>query len=148
MADLKTWTGGCHCGRVRYEAELSLDGIVACNCSICQKRGSLLAFVPQSQFRLLAGEDALTDYQFNKKVIHHLFCATCGVASFAHGEKPGRRANGRGECSLPRRGRCGLAQAEAIRRKEPVTRGIVVGPRAFFRRAGLNRVPGMGARAV
>jgi hypothetical protein len=89
MTDLKTWGGGCHCGRVRYEAEMSLDGVVTCNCSICQKRGSLMAFVPQSQFRLLAGDDALTDYQFNKKVIHHLFCATCGVASFSRGEKPG-----------------------------------------------------------
>ena len=91
MADLKTWTGGCHCGRVRYAVELSLDGTVTCNCSICQKRGSIMAFVPQSQFRLLAGEDALTDYQFNKKVIHHPFCATCGVASFAHGEQPNGR---------------------------------------------------------
>jgi hypothetical protein len=89
MTDVKTWTGGCHCGRVRYEAQLSLEGLVACNCSICQKRGSIMAFVPQSDFRLLAGDDALTDYQFNKKVIHHLFCKTCGVASFAKGEKPG-----------------------------------------------------------
>ena len=47
-----------------------------------------MTFIPQSQFRLLAGEDALTDYQFNKKVIHHPSCATCGVGSFAHGEQP------------------------------------------------------------
>lgn len=88
MAEAKTWTGGCHCGRVRYEVESDLESLVSCNCSICQKRGSILTFVPQSKFRLLSGQDALSDYQFNKKVIHHLFCSTCGVASFAQGEKP------------------------------------------------------------
>jgi hypothetical protein len=88
MAEAKTWTGGCHCGLVRYEVETSLDGLVTCNCSICQKRGSILAFVPESSFRLISGEDAQTDYQFNKKTIHHLFCKTCGVSSFATGRKP------------------------------------------------------------
>ena len=83
------YRGSCHCGQVAFEVEGDIPEVMSCNCSICQKRGSLLAFVPQSQFRLLAGDDVLTDYQFNKKVIHHLFCATCGVASFAQGEKPG-----------------------------------------------------------
>ena len=127
---------------------MSLDGTVTCNCSICQKRGSIMAFVPQSQFRLLAGEDALTDYQFNKKVIHHPFCATCGVASFAHGEQP----NGRPMVAVNVRCLDGVDAASLQPRlfdgKSSVTRGIVVGPRAFFRWAGLNRVPGVGARAV
>jgi hypothetical protein len=89
MTETKTWTGGCHCGRVRYEVESDLQNLVSCNCSICQKRGSILTFVPEQKFRLASGEDALTDYQFNKNVIHHLFCSTCGVASFARAEKPG-----------------------------------------------------------
>lgn len=88
MADAKTWTGGCHCGQVRYEVDSDLENLVSCNCSICQKRGSILTFVPHSNFRLLSGQEALTDYQFNKKVIHHRFCSTCGVASFAEGENP------------------------------------------------------------
>jgi hypothetical protein len=88
MTDAKTWTGGCHCGRIRYEVESDLKNLVSCNCSICQKRGSILTFVPQAKFRLLSGRESLTDYQFNKKVIHHLFCATCGVASFAEGDDP------------------------------------------------------------
>ena len=86
---MKTWTGGCHCGRVRYEVESDLQGLFNCNCSICQKRGTILTFVPGPKFHLVSGDDALTDYQFSKNVIHHLFCSTCGVASFARGEKPG-----------------------------------------------------------
>lgn len=88
MAEATTWTGGCHCGRVRYEVETSLDDLYSCNCSICRKRGSILAFVPEARFHLLTGENALTDYQFNKKIIHHLFCSTCGVASFSRGKGP------------------------------------------------------------
>ena len=88
MPETKTYTGGCHCGKVRYEVTMSLDRIISCNCSICSKTGTLLAFVPADQFELLSGEGDLTDYQFNKKQIHHLFCSTCGVRSFARGKGP------------------------------------------------------------
>ena len=88
MGEAKTYGGGCHCGRVRYEVEMTLGKVISCNCSICSKTGTLLAFVPAEQFTLLSGEDALTDYQFNKNVIHHLFCNTCGVRSFARGKDP------------------------------------------------------------
>ena len=62
--------------------------VTQCNCSICSRTGTLLAFAPASQFRLLSGEARLTDYQFGKKRIHHLFCKVCGVRSFARGEGP------------------------------------------------------------
>jgi hypothetical protein len=88
MADAKTYQGGCHCGAVRYEATLALRDVISCNCSICRKRGHLLAFVAAPDFKLVSGEDQLTDYLFNKHVIHHLFCRTCGVGSFARGQKP------------------------------------------------------------
>ena len=81
-------TGGCHCGRVRYEVEADIDEVMSCNCSMCQKRGTLLTFVPEQQFTLLSGGGDLTDYQFNKKIIHHLFCSTCGIGSFARGVAP------------------------------------------------------------
>lgn len=61
---------------------------MSCNCSICSKRGSLLAFAPADRFLLVSGEDRLSDYQFNKKVIHHLFCRNCGVQPFARGTAP------------------------------------------------------------
>jgi len=89
MAETRTYTGGCHCGAVRYEVETALEPVISCNCSICRKRGSLLTFVGADNFRLAGGEAPLTDYQFNRKVIHHLFCPTCGVASFGRGTGPG-----------------------------------------------------------
>ena len=66
MAETKTWTGGCHCGAVRYEVAANLEGIYTCNCSICSKSGTMLHFVPAASFRLLQGEDMLTRYQFHK----------------------------------------------------------------------------------
>jgi hypothetical protein len=89
MADATTYTGGCHCGAVRYRVTLKLDGAVTCNCSICSKTGAMLAFAPAAQFELLSGQDALADYQFGKKRLHHLFCKSCGIRSFARGSKPG-----------------------------------------------------------
>ncbi len=88
MAETKTYSGGCHCGAVRYEASASLEQVISCNCSICTKKGPLLAFVPAGSFTLKSGRDNLQDYQFNKHVIHHLFCRTCGVESFATGTGP------------------------------------------------------------
>ena len=83
---MKTYLGGCHCNKVRYSVDLDLSGkFIACNCSMCRKKGTLLSFVPASSFKLLEGEGQLTSYHFNKKVIDHLFCATCGVTSFARG---------------------------------------------------------------
>lgn len=81
-------TGGCHCGKVKYEVEMNLENAISCNCSICMKRGSFLDFVPVSNFKLLSGEGELQDYQFNKHVIHHNFCKTCGILSFAGGSAP------------------------------------------------------------
>ena len=82
------YEGGCQCGAVRYEVDADLDNTISCNCSRCQKLGFILAFAPPAAFRLTSGEDGLTTYTFNKKVIQHLFCATCGVESFARGTSP------------------------------------------------------------
>ena len=81
----RTYQGGCHCGAVKYRVTMKLEGAVTCNCSICHRTGTALAFAPAASFQLLAGEDHLTDYQFGKKKIHHLFCRACGVRSFARG---------------------------------------------------------------
>lgn len=89
MTETKHYTGGCHCGRVRFEARADLSKpVLECNCSICGKSGMLLAFVPQSDFKFISGEDALVDYQFYKKQIHHAFCPTCGIHPFSYGTAP------------------------------------------------------------
>jgi hypothetical protein len=89
MADTKTYTGGCHCGEVRFEVTADLSGVIACNCSICQKRGALWIFVGADSFALRAGREGLRDYQFGKKSLHHLFCPQCGVGAFSRGTAPG-----------------------------------------------------------
>lgn len=89
MPETETRSGGCHCGAVRYTVEL--DGgatVMSCNCSMCGRAGTLLTFVPASRFHLERGDDATTDYLFNKHHIHHLFCRTCGIKSFARGSGP------------------------------------------------------------
>jgi hypothetical protein len=88
VPDAKTYRGGCHCGRVRYEATSDLALVAECNCSICTRRGALWTFVKKRQFKLLTGQGALSDYQFGKKKIHHLFCQSCGIGSFSEGIAP------------------------------------------------------------
>lgn len=84
----KTYSGSCHCGNVRYEAQTDLATVIQCNCSICSRAGYLLSFVPADKFKLQSGEDSLSTYKFNKHHIDHLFCKNCGVRSFARGSGP------------------------------------------------------------
>lgn len=86
------YEGGCHCGKVRFSVELELDNLMTCNCSICGKTGTILAFAPKEKFEQTAGADAMTDYLFNTRSIHHLFCSTCGIRSFMPGTTPDGKA--------------------------------------------------------
>jgi hypothetical protein len=88
MANEQTYKGSCHCGNVSYEVKTDLEQVISCNCSICSKKGYLLNFVTPERFHLVSGDEkSLTDYQFNKHMIHHLFCPTCGIQAFARGKK-------------------------------------------------------------
>jgi hypothetical protein len=79
---VETFSGGCHCGRVRFHVAADLSRVTDCNCSICSKKGFLHLIVPREQFELISGADALTTYRFNTGVARHTFCATCGIHSF------------------------------------------------------------------
>lgn len=76
-------TGGCHCGRVRFEvtAPAALE-VTECNCSLCRMTGYWHLIVRKSDFKLLRGESELTTYTFNTGVARHYFCRHCGIKSF------------------------------------------------------------------
>ena len=77
-------TGGCHCGTVRFSAEIPEPPVAAldCNCSICRMTGFIHIVVPHDQFELLSGREALSNYRFGTGAAKHLFCRQCGVKSF------------------------------------------------------------------
>lgn len=85
---METRKGSCHCGAVAFTAEVDLAEMMACNCSMCGRSGTILNFIPEDAFTLEKGEDQLTDYLFNKEHIHHTFCKTCGIKPFAKGTSP------------------------------------------------------------
>jgi hypothetical protein len=82
------YKGSCHCGRVAFEVEGTIDGAVSCNCSMCQRKGSLLWFVPHAQLHLLTPDENASTYLFNKHLIKHRFCPTCGIHPYAEGTDP------------------------------------------------------------
>ncbi|MQR01150.1 GFA family protein [Glaciimonas soli] len=79
------YQGSCHCGKIKFEAEGDLTGAVTCNCSICSRKGSLMWFIPRDKLHLLSSEEDAATYTFNKHVIQHRFCPTCGMHPY--GEK-------------------------------------------------------------
>ena len=80
--------GSCHCGRVAFEVEGTPDSALSCNCSICQRKGSLLWFVPRDTLRLITPEESASTYEFNKHVIKHRFCPACGIHPYGEGTDP------------------------------------------------------------
>lgn len=86
------YLGSCHCGAIRFEVEGELSGAMSCNCSMCQRKGALMWFVGRDQLRLLTPDENAGTYLFNRHVIRHRFCRTCGIHPFGEGRDPGGRA--------------------------------------------------------
>ena len=84
--------GSCHCGRIAYSLDAEPTEAIECNCSICRRRGSVLAAFAPDQFHLETSRDEIATYTFGKHVIRHQFCKTCGCAPFAEGTAPGGQA--------------------------------------------------------
>jgi hypothetical protein len=82
------YLGSCHCGHIKFEVEGTLTGAISCNCSICQRKGSLLWFVPRDSLTLLTPEENANTYVFNKHVIKHRFCPVCGIHPYGEGIDP------------------------------------------------------------
>ena len=83
-----TYKGSCHCGRVAFEVDGEPATVLACNCSICSRKGSLLWFISRDKLRLLTPEENASTYLFNKHVIRHRFCPTCGIHPYGEGVDP------------------------------------------------------------
>ncbi|MDW5444350.1 GFA family protein [Polaromonas sp. SM01] len=82
------YQGSCHCGQVAFEVEGEPTKVFACNCSMCLRKGSLLWFLPHDKLRLLTPEENASTYEFNKHVIKHRFCPTCGIHPYGEGMGP------------------------------------------------------------
>jgi hypothetical protein len=80
--------GSCHCGRIAFEVEGEVRQLMECNCSICSRKGYLLWFVPRASLKLRTREDDWATYTFNRHVIRHVFCPTCGCSPFGLGTDP------------------------------------------------------------
>ena len=90
---MATHSGSCHCGKIAYEFESdAITGGMACNCSMCQRKGSLLWFTSRGNFRLMTPEADVATYLFNKHVIRHRFCPVCGMHPYGEGTAPDGRA--------------------------------------------------------
>ncbi|MBI3715469.1 MAG: GFA family protein [Betaproteobacteria bacterium] len=89
----KTYNGSCHCGAVRFQADIDLGkGTMRCNCSICTKARAWFVLVAPDRFRLIAGADAQTEYQWvppgrPESGLHYRFCKTCGIRTPGYGEQ-------------------------------------------------------------
>jgi len=80
------YKGSCHCGRVAFEVEGEIASVMSCNCSICQRKGALMWFVPRDRLRLLTPDENASTYLFNKHVIRHRFCPACGMHPYGEGK--------------------------------------------------------------
>ncbi len=77
------YLGGCHCGSVRFKVRIATQEALACNCSICAKKGFINLITAPQDFALLQGEEHLRTYQFNTKTAEHRFCTNCGIHPFS-----------------------------------------------------------------
>lgn len=82
------YRGSCHCGGVAFDVEGEIKSGMACNCSMCQRKGSLLWFVPRDALTLVTPAEASSIYRFNKHLLDHHFCPTCGIHPYAEGQDP------------------------------------------------------------
>lgn len=87
---METRTGSCHCGAVVFEVDLDngLSNLRRCNCSLCRRKGAIMASVPIGRLRVVKGADRLTLYQWNTKVAKHWFCSVCGI--YTHHQRRSR----------------------------------------------------------
>lgn len=80
--------GSCHCGQIAFEVEGEIPEVMSCNCSMCQRKGTLMWFVPRQAMTLLTPPEKMSTYTFNKHAIKHRFCPSCGIHPFGEAAAP------------------------------------------------------------
>jgi hypothetical protein len=78
-------SGGCHCGGISFTVDAEFTSAIECNCSMCSKRGGLLAFVPRAALVLQSSQNTTQTYRFNQHKLDHHFCSVCGIAPYSEG---------------------------------------------------------------
>jgi hypothetical protein len=79
---MQTYRGSCHCGAVAFEIETDFPELTTCDCSICRRKNALMVKVHEDRFKLLSGEQALSEYRFHSMTARHFFCKICGIYPF------------------------------------------------------------------
>jgi hypothetical protein len=87
------YQGSCHCGRIRFEIDGTIDGAATCNCSICERKGAVMWFVPRERLKLLTPDADAATYTFNRHRIRHRFCPVCGMHPYGEGVAPDGKAS-------------------------------------------------------
>jgi hypothetical protein len=82
------YQGSCHCGQIAFEVEGDIPEVMSCNCSMCQRKGTLMWFVPRDAIKLLTPPENMSTYTFNKHAIQHRFCPKCGIHPFGEAPSP------------------------------------------------------------
>lgn len=77
------WTGGCLCGEIRFEAEVTEPENWYCHCRMCQRAtGSVVsssAVVPKAGLRITSGAPK---YYRSSEFVERGFCPDCGSPLF------------------------------------------------------------------
>ena len=76
------WSGSCHCGAVTFRVDAEIEEVTRCDCSLCRRKGAMMAKVPAEGLTILTGEAELTLYQWNQRIARHYFCRHCGIYPF------------------------------------------------------------------
>jgi hypothetical protein len=79
---MQKYRGSCHCGAVTFEIETDFPELTTCDCSICRRKNALMVKVHESRFKLISGDESLTEYQFHTMTARHFFCKACGIYPF------------------------------------------------------------------
>ena len=132
---LENREGGCHCGRVRFRAQVDLDQLSQCNCTVCTKKGILHLPVAPENFELLRGKNSLTTYTFSTGVAQHTFCSHCGMHAFYVPRSQPDRISDNARCHDGIDGSSPAAGAVADGETSARARAMGLDPEDYFRRS-------------